>query len=104
MSALRIDRSKSTLGRNRVFRRHGPYRKLPAIQWHRHLHDHKVEIATGRVQVLDIPLDQASKVTEAAAGRTVSSITSGSMGRNSSDGTVSFPRSLRHKFPGYFDK
>ena len=42
-------------------------RKLPAIQWHRHFHDHKVEIATGRVQILDMPADQAAKVAEAAA-------------------------------------
>src|SRR5262247_1941294 len=34
-------------------------RKLPAIQWHRHFHDHRVEIATGRVKVLDMPEDQA---------------------------------------------
>ena len=43
-------------------------RKLPAIQWHRHFHDHKVEIATGRVQILDMPADQAAKVAEVAAG------------------------------------
>ena len=29
-------------------------RKLPLIQWHRYFHDHKQEIATGRVQILDI--------------------------------------------------
>ena len=43
-------------------------RKLPPIQWHRYFHDHKVEIATGRVQVLDMPPDQAAKVAEAALG------------------------------------
>ena len=33
-------------------------RKLPPIQWHRYFHDHKVEIETGRVQVLDMPEDK----------------------------------------------
>ena len=42
-------------------------RKLSPIQWHRYFHDHKVEIETGRVQVLDMPEDKAKAVAEAAS-------------------------------------
>lgn len=40
---------------------------LPAIQGHRYFHDHKVEVATGRVQILDVPAHKAAKLAEAAA-------------------------------------
>src|SRR5215510_14532509 len=33
-------------------------RQVPLIMWHRHYHDHKVEIDTGRVQVLE-PAEKA---------------------------------------------
>lgn len=79
-------------------------RKLPAIQWHRHFHDHKVEIATGRVQVLDMPADQAAKVAEAAAGTDGVIYHLWQSGQEFPDGTVSFPQSLGHKFPGHSDK
>ncbi|MBX3332003.1 MAG: DUF1264 domain-containing protein [Nitrospira sp.] len=79
-------------------------RKLPAIQWHRHFHDHKVEIATGRVQVLDMPAEQAAKVVEAAAGTDGVIYHLWQHGQEFPDGTVSFPQSLGHKFPGYSDK
>jgi hypothetical protein len=32
--------------------------------WHKYWHDHKQEIGTGRLQVLDVPPDQAKKVGE----------------------------------------
>lgn len=79
-------------------------RKLPAIQWHRYFHDHKVEIATGRVQVLDLSPEQASKVAEAAAGTDGVIYHLWQHGQEFPDGTVSFPQSLGHKFPGYSDK
>jgi hypothetical protein len=79
-------------------------RKLPAIQWHRHFHDHKVEIATGRVKILDMPDDQAAKVAEAAAGTDGVIYHLWQHGQEFPDGTVSFPQSLGHKFPGYSDK
>ncbi|HSA85781.1 MAG TPA: DUF1264 domain-containing protein [Nitrospira sp.] len=79
-------------------------RKLPAIQWHRHFHDHKVEIATGRVQVLDMAPDQAAKVAEAAAGTDGVIYHLWQHGQEFPDGTVSFPQSLGHKFSGYTDK
>lgn len=79
-------------------------RKLPAIQWHRHFHDHKVEIATGRVQILDMPADQAAKVAEVAAGTDGVIYHLWQHGQEFPDGTISFPQSLGHKFPGYSDK
>ncbi len=79
-------------------------RKLSAIQWHRHFHDHKVEIATGRVQVLDMPAEQAAKIAEAAAGTDGVIYHLWQHGQEFPDGTVSFPQSLGHKFPGYSDK
>jgi len=79
-------------------------RKLPAIQWHRHFHDHKVEIATGRVQILDMPADQAAKVAEVAAGTDGVIYHLWQQGQEFPDGTVTFPQSLGHKFPGHSDK
>jgi hypothetical protein len=35
--------------------------------WNKNWHDHKVEIATGRVQVLDLPPDQAKQVADLVA-------------------------------------
>lgn len=78
-------------------------RKLPAIQWHRHFHDHKAEIATGRVQILDMPSEQAAKVAEIAAGTDGVIYQLWQHGQEFPDGTVSFPTSLGHKFPGYSD-
>lgn len=79
-------------------------RKLPAIQWHRHFHDHKVEIETGRVQVLDMPADQAAKVAEAASGTDGVIYHLWQHGQEFPDGTVTFPQSLGHKFTGHSDK
>lgn len=79
-------------------------RKLPAIQWHRHFHDHGVEIATGRVQVLDLPEDQAKKVAEAAAKTDGVLYHLWQPGKEIPDGTVSFPQSLGHTFPGHDSK
>ncbi len=36
-------------------------------KWNKHYHDHEVEIATGRVQVLDVPPEKAKEIAEAAA-------------------------------------
>lgn len=79
-------------------------RKLPPIQWHRHFHDHKLEIATGRVQILDMPAEQAAKVAETAAGTDGVIYHLWQHGQEFPDGTVSFPQSLGHKFPGYSEK
>ena len=79
-------------------------RKLPAIQWHRHFHDHKVEIATGRVQVLDMPEDKAKAVAEAASKTDGVIYHLWQKGLEFPDGSVSFPQSLGHKFPGHDEK
>ncbi len=75
-------------------------RTLPIIQWHRYFHDHKVEIATGRVKILDI--DDPAKVQALAEA---ASKTDGVIyhlwqkGLAFPDGSVTFPQSLGHKFP-----
>jgi hypothetical protein len=76
-------------------------RKLPAIQWHRHFHDHKVEIATGRVQILE---DQAKAVAEVASKTDGVIYHLWQKGQEFPDGSVTFPQSLGHKFQGYADK
>jgi hypothetical protein len=40
---------------------------VPLQTWNKFYHDHAVEIATGRVQVLDRPPEGAKKIAEAAA-------------------------------------
>ena len=73
-------------------------RKLPLIQWHRFFHDHKVEIATGRVQVLDLPEDKANEVAAAAAKTDGVIYHLWQKGKEFPDGTVTFPQSLGHIF------
>ncbi|UCD10921.1 MAG: DUF1264 domain-containing protein [Nitrospinaceae bacterium] len=74
-------------------------RKLPRIQWHRFFHDHKIEIATGRVQVLDVPADQAKAIADAAAKTDGVIYHLWQEGQEFPDGTVTFPQSLGHSFP-----
>ena len=40
---------------------------VPLATWNKYYHDHAVEIASGRVQVLDRPEAEAKKIAEAAA-------------------------------------
>lgn len=40
---------------------------IPLAAWNRNWHDHQQEIATGRVQVLDMPADQAKSVADLVA-------------------------------------
>lgn len=74
-------------------------RTLPLMQWHRYFHDHKQEIATGRVQILDI--EDKDKLNEIAE---VASKTDGVIyhlwqkGLAFPDGTVTFPQSVGHVF------
>lgn len=75
-------------------------RKLPPIKWHRYFHDHKVEIATGRVQVLE-PADKAKDIAEAAAKTDGVIYHLWQDGQEFPDGTVTFPQSLGHKFTGH---
>ena len=79
-------------------------RKLPAIQWHRHFHDHRIEIATGRVKVLDMPEDQAAKVAEAAMETDGIIYHLWQQGLEFPDGTVTYPQSVGHTYPGHSEK
>ena len=72
-------------------------RKLPLIQWHRYFHDHKVEIATGRVQVLE-PADKAKEIAEAASKTDGVIYHLWQKGLEFPDGTVTFPQSVGHVF------
>jgi Protein of unknown function (DUF1264) len=78
-------------------------RKLSPIQWHRYFHDHKVEIATGRVQVLE-PADKAKEIAEAASKTDGVIYHLWQKGLEFPDGSVSFPQSLGHQFPGHAEK
>lgn len=72
-------------------------RKLPLMQWHRFFHDHKVEIATGRVQVLE-PADKAQEIAEAASKTDGVIYHLWQKGQEFPDGTVTYPQSLGHIF------
>ena len=74
-------------------------KEVPLIKWNRNFHDHEVEIATGRVQILDI--DDQKKVADIAAA---AAKTDGVIyhlwqpGLQVPDGTVTIPNSVGHKF------
>ena len=72
-------------------------RKLPLIQWHRFFHDHKVEIATGRVQVI-APADKAAEIAEAASKTDGVIYHLWQKDQEFPDGTVTYPQSLGHIF------
>jgi hypothetical protein len=38
--------------------------QVPLQEWNKDWHDHKIEIASGRVQVLDMPADKAKEVAD----------------------------------------
>ena len=40
---------------------------VPLQEWNKNWHDHKIEIASGRVQVLDLPPDKAKEVADLVA-------------------------------------
>ena len=74
---------------------------LPLKVWNRFYHDHAVEIAGGRVQVLDVPEEQAKKIAEVAAK------TDGIIfdlwrphGAKAPNGEVGHPQAVGHKSLG----
>ena len=71
---------------------------VPLIQWNRHFHDHEVEIATGRVQVLDVPPEDAKAIAQKAAGTDGIIFELWQEGAPVPDGTVTFPTSVGHVF------
>ena len=71
---------------------------VPLDTWNKYYHDHAVEIASGRVQVLDASPDEAKKIAEAAAK------TDGIIfhlwwphGAKAPNGDVKHPQSFGHK-------
>jgi hypothetical protein len=62
--------------------------------------DLKVEIATGRVQVLE-PADKAKEIAEAASKTDGVIYHLWQKGQEFPDGSISFPQSLGHEFPGH---
>lgn len=73
-------------------------RQLPLIMWHRNFHDHKVEIATGRVQVLDMPPDKAAAIADAASKTDGVIFHLWHKDQKIPDGRVTIPQSLGHIF------
>ncbi|HJU05054.1 MAG TPA: DUF1264 domain-containing protein [Nitrospiraceae bacterium] len=65
--------------------------------WNKFYHDHEVEIATGRVQVLDMPEDKAKAVAEAAAKTDGIIFHLWPEGAKAPTGEVGHPQSVGHK-------
>jgi hypothetical protein len=65
--------------------------------WNKFYHDHEVEIATGRVQVLDMPDDKAKAVAEAAAKTDGIIFHLWPEGAKAPTGEVGHPQSVGHK-------
>lgn len=73
-------------------------KNVPLIQWNRHFHDHEVEIATGRVQVLDVTPEEAKAIARKAAGTDGIIFELWQEGAPIPDGRVTFPTSVGHVF------
>jgi hypothetical protein len=72
-------------------------RELPLNVWNQFYHDHAVEIATGRVQVLDMPEDKAKEVAEAAAKTDGIIFHLWPEGKSAPTGEVGHPQAVGHK-------
>ncbi len=66
-------------------------------QWNKHFHDHKEEVATGRVQVLDVSPEKAKEIAEAASKTDGIIFHLWPVGAKVPNGTVSFPTAVSHK-------
>jgi hypothetical protein len=73
-------------------------RHVPLIQWNRHFHDHEVEIASGRVQVLDVSPEEAKAIARKAADTDGIIFELWQEGAPLPDGKVTFPTSVGHVF------
>jgi hypothetical protein len=73
-------------------------KNVPLIQWNRHFHDHEIEIASGRVQVLDVLPEEAKTIARKAAGTDGIIFELWQEGAPIPDGKVSFPTSVGHIF------
>lgn len=72
-------------------------RELPLEVWNKYYHDHEVEIATGRVQVLDLPEDKAKEIAAAAAKTDGIIFHLWPDGKPAPTGEVGHPQSVGHK-------
>jgi hypothetical protein len=70
---------------------------VPLKAWNKYYHDHEVEIATGRVQVLDMPEAQAKEVAAAAAQTDGIIFHLWPDGAKAPTGVVGHPQSVGHK-------
>jgi hypothetical protein len=66
-------------------------------QWNTHYHDHKVEVASGRVQVLDVSPAKAKEIAEAASKTDGIIFHLWPEGTKVPNGEVMFPTSISHK-------
>ena len=73
-------------------------KNVPLITWNRNFHDHKVEIATGLVKILDMPADQAAKVAAVAMGTDGIIFHLWHDDQVVPDGRVTIPNSVGHVF------
>ena len=74
-------------------------KEIPLIKWNRNFHDHEVEIATGRVLILDIEDEKKVAEIAAAAAKTDGIIFHlWQPGDKVPDGTVTIPNAIGHKF------
>lgn len=72
--------------------------KVPLIQWNRHFHDHEIEIASGRVKVLDVAPEEAKAIAAKAAGTDGIIFELWQPGAVVPDGKVTFPTAVSHVF------
>ena len=70
---------------------------VPLKTWNKYYHDHEVEIASGRVQVLDMPEAQAKEVAAAAAQTDGIIFHLWPDGAKAPNGVVGHPQSVGHK-------
>lgn len=66
-------------------------------QWNKHFHDHKEEVASGRVQVLDVPPEKAKEIAEAASKTDGIIFHLWPVGKKIPNGEVMFPTAVSHK-------
>ncbi|MFH0341535.1 MAG: DUF1264 domain-containing protein [Chromatiales bacterium] len=66
-------------------------------QWNKHFHDHKDEVATGRVQVLDVTPEKAKEIAEAASKTDGILFHLWPVGGKIPNGEVMFPTAVGHK-------
>lgn len=69
---------------------------VPLAAWNKNWHDHKAEIATGRVQVLDMPADQAKKVADIVATTDGIVFSLWPAGEKVPSGSVTIPQAVGH--------